>query len=101
MTAESFDAVLAEMRADAEREVTVGWATRMARYADRLQAAHEMEVGELRSAAGAMADQLLSARMNRMTAEGLLRRAVIRTSDDELKAQVDAFLAHGGQEKQR
>jgi hypothetical protein len=108
---ESFDAVLAEMRTACDwprlGHTGVDFLTGLA---NRLQSAHEAEVAELRETATKMADELLSARMNRMTAVELLRdyRMAPKFSHDhaaikrtvELGDEIDAFLSEQGGERE-
>lgn len=89
MTAESFDAVLAEMRNSVWVDPD---------DLDRLQAAHEREVGELRTD---LTDANLLAVQRADAAVALLQRwaSTRHYADLALLDETDAFLAHGGQEK--
>ena len=128
--AESFDAVLAEMRLSYNKPIATS-PTRL-EFADRLQSAHEAEVAvrdarvaDLQAALyrwvpradhgqQAADDATLLIGMTECPADepgeamrqradravALLRRATMRTSDEELKAQVTAFLSEQAGERE-
>lgn len=105
--AEFFDVVLAEMRQ--------AHSATMREYANRLQAAHEREVGELRHECTQRIGEVQRQQAERLAAHCradaavALLREVSRNGwgkselsdlhETPLLERIDAFLAHGGQEK--